>query len=565
MKCPQCQTENIDDAAYCVHCGYQFKSQPVPILWTGVRKKICTNCFFPSYRTNNYCTRCGHKLPDKDNIHQSYLSQENIFAKLLIQEGIITENNRLEIETINKGKQGYNFMDTLIESQFAREEDILQFLSKKLDIPFLPISHFSKPDKSLSQLIPEGVARRRKVLVVDTEHDFPLIAMSNPLSVMALSELRSILPSEAHTVICTANDIKKTFDSYYPKKVTPIKVSSAAQVDAYDLDIIDSKPDTKSMDITSPAVKIREKKKSSFGKFVKLLILLIIVGGIGFGVFYHFKDALMLPKHLKSGNDNFAAKNYSTAIKEFSFYLKYKPDDIDVHFKLARALHAVEDYGKALDHFYIVLNKRPDSVEAHYLAGLSSFNYKVYGQAIDEFKKVLRLDPKRIDANKYIGIANIQLGDSDSAIPYLERTVKHNPKNHALSKWLVQAYLTSKQYKKVITLTRKIIQKQGGTPKVLYYIGYAKAATGNFKHGIMHYKESGLFDSDSAEKHLKKAFTLLDGKNYDEAISEYIKVLTIKENNAEAYNNLGIIYRKKRYKKSSQDCFKKAKRILKIH
>ena len=295
-----------------------------------------------------------------------------------------------------------------------------------------------------------------------------------------------------------------------------------------------------------------------------LILLLSAIGAGGYVAYNSFKDTINLPAHLKAGNEHFDEKNYNAAIKEFQYYLTHKSDDIDIHFKLAKALYASGNYGEALDHFDIVTAQRPASAEIHYLAGLCNFNYKTYGQAIVEFKKTLQLDPKKIDANKYIGIANIHLGAHKDAIPYLEKTLKHTPDNNTLSEWLIKAYLNSKEYRKSITLANKMLRKNQSNPEVLYAIGYAKSATGNFAHGIKHYQKSGLYIADSPEKHLKKAYTLMQEKKYDDSISEYIKALSVKENDSEAYNNLGLIYRKKGYSKSSNECFKKAKRILKI-
>ncbi|MFH1378861.1 MAG: tetratricopeptide repeat protein [bacterium] len=574
MQCSQCNTQNIAESSYCLHCGFKFKEEAEPILWTGVRKNICTNCSFPSYMTSIFCIRCGYKLPHKDNVRIGYQSQENIFSMLLVKENIITEYNRIEIMNIMKTKQGFSFMDIMISYQFLKEEGILYFLSQKLNVPFVPITNFSRPDKSLLQLIPEGISRRQNVTVVALEGNIPLIAMSDPLSTPALTELRSILPNEAFVVICSANDIRKTIDNIHPKRPQAPKIHSATQIEAYDIESVNAQPVKKKPAQQHPSspgemfipISKNLKKKQSRGTFIFFVILFIciIIGAGGWGVYYKYKDRLLLPSHLKNGNESFEGKNYTMAIKEYQYYLKYRPEDIDVHFKLGKALFEKNDYQSALDHLYIVAKERKNSAELHYLIGLSNFHYRIYTEAIDQFKKVLKIDPAFKEAVKYLGIANIYLGDHKAAIMYLEKTLSSDPNNMHIAEWLVEAYLKDRKYTKATEISKNILRKNPNSPKVLSIIGYAQGALGNFDNAVEYYTQSGLFVSDSVESHLKKAYTHYQENQLDDAISEYVKVLTLRKNDSEAYNNLGIIYKKKGYSNASQEASKKAKRILRI-
>lgn len=53
-KCPQCGTENQDNAKFCNECGYRFPQQ-----------NVCPSCGLPVQPGIKFCSNCGHSFVAK--------------------------------------------------------------------------------------------------------------------------------------------------------------------------------------------------------------------------------------------------------------------------------------------------------------------------------------------------------------------------------------------------------------------------------------------------------------------------------------------------------------------
>jgi len=83
---------------------------------------------------------------------------------LLVAQQYITQD-QLESALAEQKKTGLKLGRQLIELGFIEENSLLNLLSKQLGIPFVELKHF-RFDKKLVQLLPESVARRFRVMVL---------------------------------------------------------------------------------------------------------------------------------------------------------------------------------------------------------------------------------------------------------------------------------------------------------------------------------------------------------------------------------------------------------------
>lgn len=51
MKCPKCETENVDSAKFCLACGQQLQTE-----------MVCPRCNHTNRPTARFCEDCGHSL-----------------------------------------------------------------------------------------------------------------------------------------------------------------------------------------------------------------------------------------------------------------------------------------------------------------------------------------------------------------------------------------------------------------------------------------------------------------------------------------------------------------------
>ncbi len=134
----------------------------------------------------------GESLVEKKMISKAQLSQAE------------TEAKRLHI-TLRKA---------LISLNMAKEADIISFFEQQLHIPYINLNSYIIDPKVLS-LIPEQFAKQHNIIPLFKTGEIMTVAMTDPLDVIVLDELRSITKCIVEPVLTTETEIKKAFNQYF--------------------------------------------------------------------------------------------------------------------------------------------------------------------------------------------------------------------------------------------------------------------------------------------------------------------------------------------------------------
>ncbi|QUM78275.1 Flp pilus assembly complex ATPase component TadA [Moritella sp. 24] len=110
---------------------------------------------------------------------------------LLVGEDIITDA-QLGLALKEQRSSGRKLGSTLIHLGFITEEQLLNFLSRQLNIPFLDISALNIAQKTVLKL-PEVHARRHRALVVKSEDNNLTVALSDPADLNAVEAISNLL------------------------------------------------------------------------------------------------------------------------------------------------------------------------------------------------------------------------------------------------------------------------------------------------------------------------------------------------------------------------------------
>lgn len=141
------------------------------------------------------------------------LRQKIRIGDLLVQNRIISHEQLLTALTEQK-KTGRKLGRTLIDLGFIKETDLLNFLSRQLQIPFLDITHHPRKAEHV-KLLPESLARRFRVMLLEnTDHDV-LLAMADPTDLMGLDELSRILKKTIRPAVVRESDLLTAIDQSY--------------------------------------------------------------------------------------------------------------------------------------------------------------------------------------------------------------------------------------------------------------------------------------------------------------------------------------------------------------
>ena len=132
---------------------------------------------------------------------------------LLVQNQIISHEQLMQVLADQK-TTGKKLGQSLVDLKFITEDNLLSFLSRQMQIPLIDITHYKRND-DVSRMLPENIARRFRVLLLeDNDHDV-LIAMSDPTDLSSLDELTRILKKRIRQALVKESDLLPVLDQCY--------------------------------------------------------------------------------------------------------------------------------------------------------------------------------------------------------------------------------------------------------------------------------------------------------------------------------------------------------------
>ena len=132
---------------------------------------------------------------------------------VLLEQRLITEEQLRECINLQR-QSGSNLASVLVEKGYLDEEDLVVTLSEQLGIPHIRVAHYSIPQEVLDE-VPETLARQYQMLPVSVTGDVLTLAMSDPLNIMALDDLRMLTSYEIEPVVAVQSELIETIEKHY--------------------------------------------------------------------------------------------------------------------------------------------------------------------------------------------------------------------------------------------------------------------------------------------------------------------------------------------------------------
>lgn len=176
---------------------------------------------------------------------------ENLLTAGLLSQEQLTE--ALEIQKKHGGKLG----DILINLGYISEIDFLRSLSNQLRMPLLELEHYSIKPQIIHKL-PERVARRFKVLVLDYINDQYLVGFADPTDVLAHDEVSRMLNAPIRKTIVRGSDLLKIIDQVYRRTEDIASFAEALKVELNDTNLTTAPLEAEINDESAPVAKMLE-------------------------------------------------------------------------------------------------------------------------------------------------------------------------------------------------------------------------------------------------------------------------------------------------------------------
>lgn len=132
---------------------------------------------------------------------------------LLVQHRIIS-HEQLMAALAEQKKSGRKLGRTLIDLNFINETDLLNFLSRQLQIPFLDIAQYKRKPEVCKEL-PENLARRFRVMLLESNANDVLLAMADPTDLMGQDEISRVLKKRIRQAVVRESDLLSAIDQAY--------------------------------------------------------------------------------------------------------------------------------------------------------------------------------------------------------------------------------------------------------------------------------------------------------------------------------------------------------------
>lgn len=143
-------------------------------------------------------------MPTRDNL---------LIGRMLIDEGVIS-SSRLEIGLNEQKKTGDFICATLVKLGFSSEEKIFNVLSRQLNIPYVKIKDKAITSSTIEK-VPAKFASHYKIMPLEFKDNSLQVAMTDPLDIHTLDDIRLLLGFEVKPVLASEHEIREAIRKYY--------------------------------------------------------------------------------------------------------------------------------------------------------------------------------------------------------------------------------------------------------------------------------------------------------------------------------------------------------------
>ncbi len=162
---------------------------------------------------------------------------------ILVESGAISEQ-QLILALESQKRLNKKLGETLVQEGIISEEEMLKVLEIQLKIPYVNLSDI-QIDKKVANMISEQVAKKYNIIPLKMNKGKIMLAMSDPLDIFAIDDVKLISGQEIDVVICSSADIKEAISKNYD---TANDAQRAVQ--EFSNEVTDSSPDNEEFENT---------------------------------------------------------------------------------------------------------------------------------------------------------------------------------------------------------------------------------------------------------------------------------------------------------------------------
>jgi len=215
---------------------------------------------------------------------------------------------------------------------------------------------------------------------------------------------------------------------------------------------------------------------------------------------------------------------------------------IQIHLQAAQAAEKVKDYDSAAAAYQNILKIRPQWALIHQSLGVVYHLDSRFPEAISSLERALKLDPSLFGSQLFLGMGYYRTNQFLKAIPALEQSIKLNPKlaESEARLWLGSSFLALGRFEEALAQFRRLSEIKPGDLEALYNLAEARN-----RYSSALFEKITALDPESPEAHRLQAEWFEWQEKVEEAIGEYLQVLSARPEWEGIHLTVGNLYLRK--------------------
>jgi type IV pilus assembly protein PilB len=137
-----------------------------------------------------------------------------LFGEFLVSKDLLSRRELIEALS-EQQKHGGRLGEVLLRLEMLSEEDITCALAEHLSMEYIRIDDTDKIDMNIARMLPEAIAKRFCLVAVGETDNKVVIAMADPLNVIAIDTIVLKIKRQVKVVIGSAQQIRRAIEVIY--------------------------------------------------------------------------------------------------------------------------------------------------------------------------------------------------------------------------------------------------------------------------------------------------------------------------------------------------------------
>jgi protein O-GlcNAc transferase len=233
-------------------------------------------------------------------------------------------------------------------------------------------------------------------------------------------------------------------------------------------------------------------------------------------------------------------RQQSTARAHFEKSVRANAAYAPAHFHLGALLWNNGEQEQGLNELQTAAKLDPNVFDYHYRLGSAYLRLNRFDDAIPELKQAVSINARSAPAWTDLARSLQQKGDLEGAVDAFAKATTLDPANDGLRNMYAYALIETRQAKKGIEESQRILSHNPKDTSALMNIGYANLKTGDFDAAEKAYREMVAVDANSAAGHYDLGIALKSKDQIEAAQHEFREAIRLDPSLAQAHYSLGI-------------------------